>query len=165
MSSGKLSSHDVQRDENLSNSPYREKGITWLNDSALIFSSDRGGGYDLYIMRSSDPDQADLFKTLKRKLVQLTFAGEDEHSPIVSPNGKQIAFIRGGSYGQMNFIVADINQDGTISNERILVDSWNAPSGVHWGPDSKWLAYSLEDLTFNGEIYIWEFTFKIIILS
>ena len=115
---------------NLSNSPYREKSITWLNDSALIFSSDRGGGYDLYIMRSSDPDQADLFKTLKRKLVQLTFAGEDEHSPIVSPNGKQIAFIRGGSYGQMNFIVADINQDGTISNERILVDSWNAPSGV-----------------------------------
>jgi len=139
---------------NLSNSPYREKGITWLNDSALIFSSDRAGGYDLYMVRSSDPDQADLFKTLKRKLVQLTFAGEDEHSPIVSPSGKQIVFIRGGSYGKMNFIVADIDQNGTISNEKILVDSWNAPSGVRWSPDSKWLAYSLEDLTFNGEIYI-----------
>ncbi|MEE9460230.1 MAG: S41 family peptidase [Bacteroidales bacterium] len=139
---------------NLSNSPYREKDIAWLHDSALIFSSDRDGRYNLYLVKSSDPDQANLFKTLKRELVQLTSADEDERSPVVSPNGKQIAFIRGGNYGKMNFIVADIDPTGTISNEKIQVDSWNAPSGVRWSPDSKWLAYALEDLTFNAEIYI-----------
>ena len=139
---------------NLSNSPYREKDITWLHDSALIFSSDRDEGYNLYLLKSSDPDQADLFKTMKRELVQLTSADEDEHSPVVSPDGEKIAFIRGGTYGKMNFIVADIDQKGAISNEKIQVDSWNAPSGVRWSPDSKWLAYAMEDLTFNGEIYI-----------
>lgn len=139
---------------NLSDSPYREKDITWLHDSALIFSSDRGGQYDLYLARSVDPDQANLFKTLKRELVQLTSSDKDERSPLVSPDGKQIAFIRGGTYGKMNFIVADIDQNGAFSNEKILVDSWNAPSGVVWSPDGKWLAYSLEDLTFNAEIYI-----------
>ncbi|KPL14232.1 MAG: peptidase S41, partial [Bacteroides sp. SM23_62] len=39
-------------------------------------------------------------------------------------------------------------------DEKILVNHWNAPSGVRWSPDSKWLAYALRDLTFNGEIYI-----------
>ena len=140
--------------KNLSNSPYREKDVSWLHDSAVIFSSDRDGSYDLYLVKSSDPDQADLFKTMKRELVQLTSADEDEHSPVVSPDGKKISFIRGGTYGKMNFIVADIDQKGAISNEKILVDSWNMPSGVQWSPDSKWLAYVLEDLTFNGEIYI-----------
>ncbi len=139
---------------NLSNSPYREKDVSWLHDSAVIFSSDRDGRYDLYLVKSSDPDQADLFKTLKRELVQLTSADEDEHSPVISPDGKQIAFVRGGSIGKMNFIVADIDQQGAISNETILVDSWNVPSGVQWSPDSKWLAYGLTDLTFNSEIYI-----------
>jgi tricorn protease len=139
---------------NLSNSPYREKDVSWLNDSAVIFSSDRDGHYDLYMVKSSDPDQADLLKTLKRELVQLTTADEDEHSPVISPDGKQIAFVRGGNIGKMNFIVADIDQHGAISNEKILVDSWNSPSDVQWSPDSKWLAYGLEDLTFNGEIYI-----------
>jgi len=139
---------------NLSNSPYREKDVSWLHDSALIFSSDRDGRYDLYLDKSSDLNQANLFKTLKRELVPLTSADEDEHSTVISPNGKQIAFVRGGNYGKMNFITADIDQKGAISNEKILVDSWNTPSGVRWSPDSKWLAYGLRDLTFNSEIYI-----------
>jgi len=139
---------------NLSNSPYREKDVSWLHDSALIFSSDRDGQYDLYLVKSSDPDQANLFKTLKRELVQLTSADEEEHSTVISPDGNQIAFVRGGNYGKMNFIVADIDQEGAISNEKILVDSWNTPSGVQWSPDCKWLAYGLRDLTFNSEIYI-----------
>ncbi len=140
--------------KNLSNSPYRDKDIAWLHDSALIFSSDRAGRYDLYMVKSSDPGQSDLFKTLKRELLKLTYGVADERSPVVSPDGKQIAFIRGGTFGKMNFIVADIDQNGTMTNEKILVDSWNSPSGVSWSPDSKWLAYNLVDLTFNGEIYI-----------
>jgi len=139
---------------NLSNSPSRERDIAWLNDTALIFSSDRDGRYNLYLVKSSDPGQASLFRTMKRELVQLTSADEDEHSPVVSPDGKQIAFIRGGNYGKMNFVVADIDPSGTISSEKILIESWNAPSGVQWSPDSKWMAYAMRDLTFNSEIYI-----------
>ena len=139
---------------NLSNSPYREKDIAWLNDSTLIFSSDRDGGYNLYLARSSDPGQSNLLKSLKTELIQLTADNTDERSPVISPDGKKISFIRGGNYGKMNFIVADIDPNGGMSNQKVLVDSWNAPSGVRWSPDSKWLAYAMEDLTFNGEIYI-----------
>ncbi len=139
---------------NLSNSPQREKDISWLNDSAIIFSSDRAGKYDLYLVKSSDSKQTNLLKSLKHQVIQLTKSAEDERYAKVSPNGKKITFIRGGNFGKMKFIVADINENGLISNEKILLDNWSAPDFVRWSPDSKWLAYSQEDLTFNAEIYI-----------
>jgi tricorn protease len=54
----------------------------------------------------------------------------------------------------MSFVAADIDKNGTISNEKILQNGWSKPEGIRWSPDSKWLAYSMEDLTFNSEIYI-----------
>ena len=138
---------------NLSNSAYREKDISWLNDSVLIFSSDRFGQYDLFMVRSADNNQTNLFKSLKYEIARLTVSDIDEHSSTISPDGKKIAFVMGGNFGLMNYIVASIDK-GVISNKIILVEDWNAPSGVQWSPDSKWLAYSLQDLTFNSEIYI-----------
>ena len=140
--------------KNLSNSPQREKNISWLNDSVLIFSSDRSGKYDLYMVKSSDNRQTNLFKSLKHRVIQLTKSNEDEHSAKISPDGKKISFIRGGNFGKMKFIVANIDKNGFIGNEKILIDDWSTPDKVRWSPDSKWLAYSKEDLTFNAEIYI-----------
>ena len=62
--------------------------------------------------------------------------------------------MRGGDFGKMSFIVADINKNGSISNEKILQEGWSKPEGITWSPDSKWLAFSMEDLTFNSEVYI-----------
>lgn len=142
------------RSRNLSNSPYREKDISWLNDSVLIFSSDRYGQYDLFLVRSSDPDQTDLFKSLKYEIKRLTQSEIDERSATVSPDGEKIAFVRGGNFGQMERVVASIDPTGLLSNETILVEGWDARSGIQWSPDSKWLAYSMRDLNFNSEIYI-----------
>jgi len=51
-------------------------------------------------------------------------------------------------------VTADINDDGTLGSETILIDGWDNAGGVSWSPDSKWLAYSLSDLDFNSEIFI-----------
>ncbi len=140
--------------KNISNSSAREKDVCWLNDSVLIFSSDKDGKYDLCLSKSTDNKQHNLFKTLKHTVVKLSNNQQDEHSAQVSPDGKKIAFIRGGNYGKMSFVAADIDKNGTISNVKILQDGWSKPEGIQWSPDSKWLAYSMEDLTFNSEVYI-----------
>ena len=49
---------------------------------------------------------------------------------------------------------ADISDDGKLSNEKSLLDSWQVPGDVTWSPDDKWLAYSLTNLEYNDEIYI-----------
>jgi tricorn protease len=136
---------------NVSNHPYRDINPVWLSDSALVFSSDRNGGnYNLFLARSLDTSQVNLFRTLKPGLTQLTNTPEDEIKPVVSPDGKKIAYIR----GRGKLIVSDIAKDGKMKNEKILVDSWDAPAGVAWSPDNKWLAYSQSDLYANFEIFI-----------
>ncbi|MDX1640534.1 MAG: S41 family peptidase, partial [Balneolaceae bacterium] len=50
---------------------------------------------------------------------------------------------------------ADIDEQGNISNQQVLHDEWwNLPEDVAWSPDSKWFAYSQQDLYFNSEIFI-----------
>jgi len=146
----KKNDKEKSRAVQLTRSAARERSIEWLNDSTLLFLSDRNGNYDLFSVSSSDPDQADLYKTLKREVKELLASPEDEFSLSIAPNKEQIAFQR----GRGKLIVANIDSTGTVSKLNTLLDGWSTPGGVCWSPDSKWLAYSLDDLNFNEEIYI-----------
>ncbi|HKI77356.1 MAG TPA: S41 family peptidase [Ignavibacteriaceae bacterium] len=134
----------------VTNNPYRDMNINWLCDTSIVFSSDREGQFDLYLVRSSDKNEKNLFKSLKHETIRLTNTPEDESDPVISPDGKKIAYVRGNG----EFIVADINADGKMSNSKTLLNGWATPDGVTWSPDSRWLAYSMPDLDFNDEIYI-----------
>ncbi|MFW5944519.1 MAG: S41 family peptidase [Bacteroidota bacterium] len=135
----------------LTDHPYRDFDLDWVNDSTLLFVSDRSGQKDLYLLRSSDPRHTNLYKSLKFETIRLTNTEEPEGNPTVSPDGSKIAFVR--SHGTL--ITADINtEDAELSNLTTLRDGWASPGGLTWSPDSKWLAYSLNDLNFNSEIYI-----------
>lgn len=136
---------------NVSQHAFRDITPTWLNDSTLLFTSDRNNGnFDLYLVNSSDASERNIFKSLKHQVTQITKTAEDESSPVVSPDNKKIAYIK----GRGTFIVADISTDGKLTNEKVLSDGWNNPSDIAWSPDSKYLAYSQEDLYFNQEIFI-----------
>ncbi|MEP2024454.1 MAG: S41 family peptidase [Reichenbachiella sp.] len=141
---------EKSRTINLSNSPYRDLEPQWVNDSTLLFVSDRGGNYDIYAVRSGDISEGNLFKTLKLDVSKITNTPEEESDLVISPDLKTLVFRRGG--GQ--FLSASISNKGFISNEKTLLSGWAQPYGVSWSPDSKWLAYSMDDLNFNEEIYI-----------
>jgi len=143
-------SKDKNKTVNVSNSPWRDQSPVWLNDTTLAFVSDRKGQYDIFAVKSADSKESNLFKTLKRKIIRLTNTKEDESSLVVSPDCKKLAFLQ----GRGRFIVADIDKKGKLLNQKILLDGWATPESVTWSPDSKWLAYSLDDLNFNSEVYI-----------
>ena len=128
----------------------RDQDVVWLNDTHLVFVSDREGQNNLYLLSSSDADQADVFRSLKHEITAITSGLEEDTSPTISPNGKRIAYLQ----GRGKLITADISNKGVLSNSKILLEGWDSPSGVSWSPDSQWLAYSLSDLNFNEEIYI-----------
>jgi len=136
----------------LSNHSYRDFDIDWVNDSTLIFISDRSGQRDLYLLKSADPEKPDLYESLRHQVIRLTQSEEPEYDPVVSPDGNKVAFVRGNG----TFLVADINtEEQELSNEVALRKTgWASPSGVSWSPDSKWLAYSMENLNFNSQIFI-----------
>ncbi len=139
-----------KRSVRVTNSSARERDVTWLNDETLLFVSDRNGQYDLLMARSSDNEENNLFKTLKRSVFELTNTPEEEFDPIVSPDGKKIAFRR--DRGQL--LTASISSSGTLSNITVLQNGWDTPGSISWSPDSKWLAYSISDINFNEDVYI-----------
>jgi tricorn protease len=145
-----MSDQDQSRAVNVSKHPYRDRDVKWLSDSTLIFASDREGQYDLYLLRSADPEESDLYRTLKREAIRLTETEGDERSPVVSPDGKQVAYTR--DRGML--LVAEVENGQSLGTPRTLLDGWDTPGGVAWSPDSRWLAYDLSDLDFNSEIYI-----------
>jgi tricorn protease len=140
---------DKNRTVRLTRHAYRDADPLWISDSTLVFASDREGQYELYLLESADPDQPDLFKSLRHRTVRLTDTEEDEFIYAISPDHSKLAFGRGR--GQL--VVADI-EGRQLGDELVLLDGWDTPGGVAWSPDGRWLAYALDDLDFNTEIYI-----------
>ena len=142
-------SDEGSRTVRLTDHAWRDRDVAWLSDRALIFASDRDGDYDLYRLESADPEQPELFLSLKHRVVRLTDTEVEERQPVVSNGGDRLAFLR----GRGDLMVAEI-EDGGLGAERTLLDGWAGPEGVAWSPDDRYLSYSLPDLDFNAEVYI-----------
>ncbi len=140
---------EKKRTVNLTGHPFRDQDVTWLGDDALIFSSDRYGQFDLFLVKPAGSETT-IFKALKHETIRLTETEASEHRPLISPDRKKIVYTR--NRGEL--VVADISPGGKLSAEKVLLNGWATPRGVRWSPDSRWLAYSMSDLDFNGEIYI-----------
>ncbi len=138
------------RTTNASNNPYRDQDPQWLNDSTLLFISDRSGSKEVYLFRSTDKKKPSPLYSLKNELIRITDNDKEENGLLMSPDGKKIAIIAGR--GEMG--VYDIDSEGKLSNEISMIESWDTPSTLAWSPDSKWLAYDLSDLNFNSEVYV-----------
>ncbi|MEH0155172.1 S41 family peptidase [Limibacter armeniacum] len=147
----KKNDKEESKSVNISESAYRDEDIAWLNDSTLLFVSDREGQKDIYLARSTDKENSNLFTTLKREVVKVTNTKQAEHNLTMSPDGKKISYLSGNG----KLVVADIDQNGKLSKEVALVDNnWSDFNGISWSPDSRYLAYSTPDLDFNNEVYI-----------
>ncbi|MCB0731317.1 MAG: PD40 domain-containing protein [Ignavibacteriae bacterium] len=141
---------EKSRTVNISNHPFRDQNPAWVNDSTIIFISDRDGQFELYSVKSDDKNESNLFKTLKYKINRITNSEEDKSNPIISPDGTKLVY----TIGNGKLVISDIDKNGKISNEKVLLDGWATPSDIIWSPDSKWLAYVLDDLYFNTEVFI-----------
>ncbi|HKJ07127.1 MAG TPA: S41 family peptidase, partial [Flavobacteriaceae bacterium] len=135
---------------NVSNSPYRDLDVMWLNNETLLFTSDRDGEYNLYTVTSSDNDNKNIFTSLKHKVSKVTSSKEAITNPTLSPNKEKISYNK----SEDKLAIASISKTGKISNEKVLIKDWSAPSNVAWSPDSNWITYNQSDLYFNNEIYI-----------
>ena len=130
--------------------PSRELGVEWLNDETALFLSDRNGTYDLFSIQSSDEDNMNIFNSFKWSIDPVHTSSNEVTGFMVAPEGDKIAILEEPG----TLIVADVDSTGTLSNKMTLLEGWASPGGLQWSPDGEWLAYSLEDLNFNEEIFI-----------
>jgi tricorn protease len=134
----------------LTNDSYFNTQPLWLNDSAIIYRSNKSKKNEIYLLSSNSTNEPNLFRTLKLKNDFLYSDDEDIFDMVLSNKMNQIAL----RVGDGKLVVADIDENGKITNQKILNDSWAPTTGLCWSPDDKYLAYSQTNLDFNREIYI-----------
>jgi len=144
----KENNKDKRSSNNVSNHSFRDRNPQWISDKQLFFISDRDGHNEIYSAISKDT-LVGLKRSLSIEVKKLTKSKEDVYDLLVSPNHKKIAY----RVGRGDLMVADI-KEGKIENPKAYSEGWAAAEGVSWSPDSKFLAYSQEDLNFDSEIFI-----------
>ncbi|QEL17325.1 S41 family peptidase [Limnoglobus roseus] len=117
----------------------------WSPDGKkIVFTSDRTGVTDLYLLEPDDAENPELTKAHKFKTTRLTDTTEDETGVGFSPKGDLITFLRGGKLWSMK-------PDG--SDAKIVVDDLQVMD-YDWSPDGKYLVYAKMDGSFASEIFI-----------
>ena len=144
----KQNNKDRKNSNNVSNHPYRDRNPQWISDTELLFVSDRDGHNEIYKAVSKDT-LVGLDRSLKISVSKLTKSSEDVYNVLVSPDHKKLVY----RVGRGNLMLADI-KDGALSNSKAYSSGWAAAEDVCWSPDSKYIAYSQEDLDFDSEIFI-----------
>lgn len=102
-----------------------ESQLAWLpNSNALVYAADREDAAHLY-----------QYNFITAKEVQLTKSSEDDGGPILSPNGKLLAFIRNGK----ELMVLDLasHQEKTVAKGYLDRPPFSSSGSVCWSPDGK----------------------------
>lgn len=129
----------------LTDTDAREKDLCWLDANSLLFVSDRDGGDDIYVLRSTDANEPRLGRSRYREVRRLTHDPETERLPRPSPDGRTIAYLRGTRF------LWTMDPDGR--NPKLLLDE---PQILHfsWSPDSRYIAYSITTLGYAEDIFV-----------
>ncbi len=127
----------------ITETPQGESSVSWGKDErSLYYASQRGDGalseiYRADIAREGDPNFSNA--TLINETVVVPSDGVDRTYPIVSPDGKKIAYLR----DRTDMMVRDL----ATGKEIQLTDTTDYAhrSGnleARWSPDSRWIVYT-----------------------
>jgi tricorn protease len=129
----------------LTDHPAYDHGIAWAPDAkSMLFLSDRNGRENIFELTPDDPEHPELVKAHKFKVKQITKTPEAESGVSFAPDGKLVAFLRGGKLWTMK-------PDG--SEQKAIVDKTQV-FDYDWSPDSKSLVYARMDGSFASDLYI-----------
>ncbi|MEQ8790193.1 MAG: S41 family peptidase [Pirellulaceae bacterium] len=122
-----------------------EQDPTFTADGkAILLVGNREGQADLWKVQRAD-DELYWWQNESFTLTQLTDDAEVESRLKLSPDGKQMAYVRGNG----DLWVADL--DG--KNARRVIEGFDPPD-YDFSPDGKWLVYSQSNDNFNSDIWL-----------
>jgi Tol biopolymer transport system component/C-terminal processing protease CtpA/Prc len=123
-------SSDGTNARRVTSTPAEERHVTWSPDGRkLVYSSARNGMLALY--------QYDFGTGAETRL---TTSGKDDFVPHFSPDGKMLAYVRGG--GELHVLTLATNDDRLVATAGIdFAPPLSDRETICWSPDSKWIAY------------------------
>ena len=132
--------HGVSR--NLTNSAgAHEREVAWsAKGDRIAWISDASGEEEIYV--GDHLRQAPATKVTSDSSTRL-------YGPLFSPDGSKVA------YGDAEARIFVVDSDGR-NKRQVADDPGRAQNDFSWSPDSRWLAYSMENPNGHRSLYIWD---------
>ncbi|MBE7171416.1 MAG: PD40 domain-containing protein [Williamsia sp.] len=114
----------------ITNTTSNESQLAWaLNSNSLVYVSDRDGTAHLY-----------QYNFITATETRLTNESTDDASPVFSPNGRQLAFVRNGQ--ELRVMDFATKKETQLAKGYLGRPPSFSTGGVVWSPDGKWIAYA-----------------------
>ena len=108
----------------------KESQIIWAsNSNSLVYTSERDGLAHLY-----------QYNFIDGKEIRLTNTSLDDMAPLLSPNGKSLAYVRNGQ--ELHIMDLASKTDLVVAKGYLGRPPFASPGSLCWSPDNKWIAYA-----------------------
>ncbi|MDQ3846001.1 MAG: S41 family peptidase, partial [Bacteroidota bacterium] len=122
--------------------PAAEMQPEWTpNSNRLIYVSERNG-----------PAQLFQYNFITGKETQLTQTSSDDAAPVVSPDGKKVAFVRDGE--ELRMLDLATGKETLLAKGYFRRAPFSSGNALTWSPDSKWVAYAAHGLKSFRNVYV-----------
>ncbi|SNR16067.1 S41 family peptidase [Tenacibaculum jejuense] len=137
----------------LTNTPERERFVTWTPDGkSVVYSSERNGRWSIYKTEKVRKEEPFFFASTLIKETPLIENKSDNYLPEFSPDGSKIAFVE----GRRTLKVMDLKskKQVTLLTPKDLFHMRDGDKYYTWSPDSKWLLVGWSKTLSNSEVLL-----------
>jgi tricorn protease len=146
-----VSSADGGITKRITNTPEEERFLSFSpSGDSLIYSSERQGSWKIFIARKLRSEEPYFYASTLIREEQVTGGDHDSYQPLISPDGKEIAYIEDHTSLKIRNIRTGATR--TLLTPDEIISMSDGDQYFQWSPDSKWLLAQYSPNLANKEI-------------
>lgn len=137
----------------ITSTPEQEAFVSFSNDGkSVIYASERNGRWQIFKSSKVRAEEPFFFASTLIKEEPLVSNENDCYQPLLSPDGKQLAYIENRTTLKVMDLATKESHALLTPNE--LYYMRDGGQGFSWSPDSKWILAEYSPTMANGEIVL-----------